>query len=84
MALKSKELTPKVKRVVVDLTIQGLSGKHIDELLNIKPRTVENFLKRYREHGFIENVPRNGSKKDAHAGIPGPYCVMFGETADQL
>jgi hypothetical protein len=34
MALKSKELTPKVKRVVVDLTIQGLSGKHIDELEN--------------------------------------------------
>ena len=46
MALKSKELTLKVKRVVVDLTTQGLSGKHIEELLDIQPRSVENFLKR--------------------------------------
>jgi hypothetical protein len=22
-------------------------------------------------------------KKDAHAGIPGPYCILFGATADQ-
>ena len=75
MALKSKELTPKVKRVVVDLTTQGLSGKHIDELLDIKPRTVQNFLKMFLE------VTGN---KDAQGGIPGPYSVLFGATAVQL
>ena len=57
----------------------------IGELLNIKSRTVQNFLKGCREHGKVENVPRRGrGKKDAHAGIPGPHCVFFGATANQL
>ena len=60
---KSKELTPDVKKVIVDLSTQGFSGKKIGDLLDIKPRTAQNFLKRYHERGYIENVPRSGRKK---------------------
>ena len=75
MAPKSKESTPDVNKVIVDLSTQDFSGKKIGELLDIKPRTVQNFLKMFLE------VTGN---KDAQGGIPAPYSVLFGATAVQL
>ena len=49
MASKSKELTPDVKIVLVDLSNQVFQGKQISELLDIKPRTIQNFLKLDRD-----------------------------------
>ena len=71
MAPKSKESTPDVNKVIVDLSTQDFSGKKIGELLDIKPRTVKMFLE----------VTGN---KDAQGGIPAPYSVLFGATAVQL
>lgn len=49
MAPKGKELTPDVKEVIIDLSNHGFSGKKIGELLDVKPRTVQNFLKPFHE-----------------------------------
>jgi len=45
------------------LQTQGFSGGKISELLDIKPQTVQNLLKRYCERGNIENVPQSGREK---------------------
>jgi transposase len=39
------------------------SGKNICEVLKIKSRSVQNFLKRYRKRGNIEIASRRGREK---------------------
>ena len=80
MAPKSKELSPsrvRHEKGIVNLSTQGFSGKKIDELPDIKPCVTVGVVPLKM---FLE-VDRS---KDAHAWIPGPYCVLFEATADQL
>ena len=65
MAPKSKELTPDVKKSNCRPFNPRYFWKRIGELLEIKPRTVQNFRKRYRERGNIENFLEVAGKKDA-------------------
>ena len=65
MASKSKELTPDVKIVLVDLSNQVFQGKQISELLYIKPRTIQNFLKLDHEPWLSTNIEiKNCTRRD--------------------
>ena len=46
-----KDLTPEVKKIILDLSNEGYSGHKISQVVGVIPRTVSKFLKRIRERG---------------------------------
>ena len=63
MARHNKELTTEQKKMLLSLSHQGFSSCKIQEFTGINCRTIQNFLKRTRERGSIENNPRSGCRK---------------------
>lgn len=63
MAPKRKELSTEQKNIIVDLSRKEYSGRKIAEILDLKARTVQNFLKRFKDRESIENAPRTGRPK---------------------
>ena len=51
MGRRGKDLTPEVKKIILDLSNEGYSGIKISQVVGVIPRTVSKFLKRVRERG---------------------------------
>ena len=60
MAPHGKELTREQKEIIVQLSNSGFSSYKIEGMTGINSRTV---LKRVRERGNVENLPRSGSRR---------------------
>ena len=63
MAPHGKELTPKQKAIIVNLSNEGFSSYKIQNMTGINSRTIQKFLKRMRERGKNENLPRSGGRR---------------------
>ena len=59
MAPHGKKLT----RVIVQLSNSGFSSYKIEGMSEINSRTVQKFLKRVRERGIVEHLPRSGNRR---------------------
>jgi transposase len=60
MGRRGKDLTPEVKKITLDLSNEGCSGHKISQVVGVIPRTINKCLKRVRERGNEENLPRPG------------------------
>ena len=58
MGRRGKDLTPEVKKIILYLSNEGYSGHKKSQVVGVIPRTVNKFLKRVRERGNEENLPR--------------------------
>jgi len=58
MSRRGKDLTPEVKKIILDLSNEGYSGHKILQDVGVIPRTVNKFLKRVRERRNDENLRR--------------------------
>jgi len=63
MALHGKELTTGQKEIIVNLSNEGFSSYKIQNMTDINSWTIQKFLKRMRERGNIENLPRSGGRR---------------------
>jgi hypothetical protein len=63
MARHCKELTTEQKEMLLSLSHQRFLNYKIQEFTGINCRTIQNFLKRTRERGGIENNLRSGGCK---------------------
>jgi transposase len=63
MAPHGKELTPEQKEIIVNLSNEGFSSYKIQNMTGINSRTIQKFLKRMRERGNIENLPRSRGRR---------------------
>lgn len=57
-----EDLTPLVRKIISDLRKTGCSGHKISKLTGVNLRTINNFLKRVKERGNEENLPRTGRR----------------------
>lgn len=57
-----EDLTPLVRKIISDLRKTGCSGHKISKLTGVNLRTINKFLKRVRERGNEENLPRTGRR----------------------
>ena len=56
-------LSTDLKETIMGLDQEGYSACKIAEFLSLNRRTVSYIIKRYRERGTVENLPRSGRKK---------------------
>ena len=49
MGRRGKDLTPEVKKIILDLSNEGYSGHKISQVVGVIPRTVKHFFKCVRE-----------------------------------
>ena len=63
MVRDGKELSTDLKETIMGLDQEGYSACKIAEFLSLNRRTVSYIIKRYRERGTIENLPRSDRKK---------------------
>ena len=63
MVRDGKELSTDLKETIMGLDQEGYSACKIAEFLSLNRRTVSYIIKRYRERGTVENLPRSGRKK---------------------
>ena len=63
MAPHGKEMTTEQKEIVLQMSNAGFSSYKIQDVTDIQARTVQKFLKRVRERGSVENLPRSGRKR---------------------
>ena len=66
MVRDGKELSTDLKETIMGLDQEGYSACKIAEFLSLNRRTVSYIIKRYRERGTVENLPRSGRKRDNH------------------
>ena len=62
IAPHGKELTREQKEIILQLSKSGFSSYKIEGMTRINSRTVQKFLKRVRERGNVENLPRSRRK----------------------
>ena len=62
MVRDGKELSTDLKETILGLDQEGYSACKIAEFLSFNVRTVSYIIKRYRERGTVENLPRSGWK----------------------
>ena len=67
MGRKGKELSPKEKRVVINIFECGTSITEIGRLLKRPHSTVSTFIRRYLLRGELENRRRSGRPKKEYA-----------------
>ena len=79
MGRHGKDLTPEVKKIILDLSNEGYSGHKISQI----PRTVNKFLKRVRERGNEENLPRPGKQRTMDIRGDRRFFRMVGENRRQ-
>ena len=63
MVPHSKELTTEQKEIIVNLSNEGFSSFKIQNMTGINSRTIQKLLKRMRERGSIENLPRSEGRR---------------------
>ena len=63
MAPHGKELTTEQKEIILFFSNEGLSSYEIQNMTGIKSKTIQKFLKRMREKGNIENLPRSRDRR---------------------
>ena len=54
MGCCGEDLTPEVKKIILDLSNEGYSSHKISQVVGVIPRTVNKFLKLVRERGNEE------------------------------
>ena len=60
MAPYGRELTTEQKEIILNLSNEGFSSYKKQNMTGINSRTIQKLLKRMRERGSIENLPRSG------------------------
>lgn len=63
MEVTGKEISSEMKQKIVNLSQDGYRACKIAKILSVNRRTFANIIKRYRERGAIENLPRSGKEK---------------------
>ena len=64
MGRRGKDLTPEVKKIILDLLKESYSGHKLSQVVGVIPRTVKKKLKRVRERG---NPPQTRqTEKNGH------------------
>ena len=83
MGRRGKDLTPEVKKIILDLSNEGYSGHKISQVVGVIPRTVNKFLKRVRERRNEENLPRPGRQRKTDIRGDRRLCRMVRENRRQ-
>jgi transposase len=83
MGRHGKDLTPEVKKIILDLSNEGYSGHKISQVVGVIPRTVSKFLKHVRERGNEENLPRPGKQRTMDIRGDRRFFRMVGENRRQ-
>ena len=65
-----------LKETIMGLDQEGYSAYKIAEFLSLNRRTVSYIIKRYRERGTVENLPRSGRKKKTNVMTDRPLLRM--------
>ena len=60
MAPHGKELTTEQKEIILNLSNEVFSSYTMQSMTGINSRTIKKYLRRMRERGNIENLPRRG------------------------
>jgi transposase len=63
MVRDGKELSTDLKETIIGFDQEGYSACKFAEFLSLNWRTVSYIIKRYRERGTVENLPRSSRKK---------------------
>lgn len=84
MAPRRKELSIEQKKIIGDLSGEVFSGIKIADMPDLKGRTVQNLLKRFKERGDIENTPRTGRQKKSSDRFQRTFRVLSGKTEGLL
>ena len=66
MVRDGKELSTDLKETIMGLDQEGYSACKTAEFLSLNRRTVSYIIKRYRERGTVENLPRSDRKNKAN------------------
>ena len=74
MAPHGKELTTKQKGIILNLSNEGCSNYKMQSMTGINSRKITKFLKRMRERGNIENLPRGAGIRKT---IPRDNIILF-------
>jgi transposase len=74
MAPHSKELTTEQKGIILNLSNEGCSSYKMQSMTGINSRKIKKFLKRMRERGNIENLPRRAGIRKT---IPRDNRILF-------
>ena len=65
---KGKELNFSERKIILYLHEPGKSTKYICDMFNRCRQTIENVIKRSKDSGNIENIPRRGRPKSLTLG----------------
>jgi IS30 family transposase len=63
MGCCGEDLTPEVKKIILDLSNESYSSHKISQVVGVIPRTVNKFLKRVREKGNEKTSPDQADRK---------------------
>ena len=63
MGRKGRELSPDMKKLVVDLYENGQKLSEISQLLSVPYMTISNIVKKSINNGSVENKKRSGRPK---------------------
>jgi transposase len=74
MAPHGKELTTEQKGIILNLSNEGCSSYEMQSMTGINSRKIKKYLKRMRETGNIENLPRRGGIRKT---IPRDNRILF-------
>jgi transposase len=74
MTPHGKELTIEQKEIILNLSNEGCSNYKMQSMTGINSRTIKKFMKRMRERGNIENLPRRGGIRKT---IPRDNRILF-------
>ena len=66
MGRHGKDLTPEVKKIILDLSNEGYSGHKISQVVGVIPRTVSKFLKHVRERKRGKPPQTRQTEKNGH------------------
>ena len=69
MAPHGKELTTEQKEIILNLSNEVFSSYTMQSMTGINIRTNKKFLRRMRERGNIENLPREGVSEKTFLGM---------------
>ena len=74
MTPHGKELTTEEKEIILILSNEGFSSNTMQSMTGINSRTIKKCLRRMRERGNIENLPRRGGIRKT---IPRDDTILF-------
>jgi hypothetical protein len=69
MAPHGKKPTTEQKGIILNLSNEGCLSYKMQSMTGLNSRKIKKFLKRMRERGNIENLPRRGVSEKRFLGI---------------